>query len=306
MTNGNDDLHRGWYLNQHDGPVGLLEILLGNYEEDREEYWSQREGEIHSARFFYDQCERFAEAILNDTKDLVSGDPLDADLCVLEKELAAIHDWSTLAEQKYAAIMEADDPWEQKKKRVTEEVLHQTPKPAQDEDSSLRLVWEKLAIKMSWEAISRIETATNRMLQLYRLVLQMCPSKPIRQFLERLSRCYIFGFDPECIIMCRSVLDTAFRERVPDELCKQILCGKTRKRPTFHLVDRIAVARKKDLISAKGRKLADQVKERGNKVVHYQPDLSKEVWETIYDTFLVLQELYSDGHTQQLFQLTTD
>ncbi len=296
MTNGNDDLGRGWYFDQHDGPAGLLEILLGNYTQDRNEYWSQREGEIHSARIFYDQCERFAEAILDDTKDLVSGDPLDADLHVLDKELAAIHDWSTLAEQKYAAIMESDDAWEQKKKRVIEEVFHQTPKPAQDEDSSLRLVWEKLAIKMSWEAISRIETATNRMLQLYRLVLQLRLPEPTQQFLARLSRCYVFGFDPECIIMCRSVLDVAFREKVSVKMCEKVLHDKRNPQGSFTVSKRIAAAFKSGSISEPTRKLAIQIKRRGDKAVHYQPGLSKQVWETIYDTFLVLQELYSDRH----------
>lgn len=296
MTNENNDLDRGWYFDQHDGPVGLLEILLGNYEQDREEYWSQREGEIHSARFFYDQCERFADAILHNTEDLVSSELLDADLHALDKQLRAIYDWPTLAEDKYAAIMESDDSWEQKKKRALEEVFHQTPKPPQNEDSSLRLVWEKLAINISGDAISRIETGTNRMLQLHSLELQMRPAKPIQQFLTRLSRCYVWGFDPECIIMCRSVLDTAFREKVPDEMCGKALGTRINHQESFALSDRITVACKYTYISEEAKKLATQVRVRGNKAVHYQPDLSKQVWDTICDTFWVLQELYSPGN----------
>lgn len=95
--------------------------------------------------------------------------------------------------------------------------------------------------------------------------------------------------------MCRSVLDTAFLENVPDKMCKKAL---GERRESFTLSDRITVACKNRYISEEAKKLAIQVRVRGNKAVHYQPNLSKQVWETICNTLLVLQELYSDRHNQ--------
>jgi hypothetical protein len=52
------------------------------------------------------------------------------------------------------------------------------------------------------------------------------------------------------------------------------------------------VATRERIIDEQTGKLANTVKWRGNHAVHYQPDITKQVWETIRDTIKVLEKLH--------------
>jgi hypothetical protein len=158
------------------------------------------------------------------------------------------------------------------------------------EDSPLHRIFDRLSIHISRSSISQMDQAATRTLQLFTLLLQLPPPTPIQSFLVRLSRCYVLGLDPECVILCRSVLDRAFSEAVPEELCEKYM-GCIKERREHSLDDTIWVARKEGLVTEAVAEAANRVRIRGNKAVHYQPDITKDVWSTMCDTFYVLSAL---------------
>jgi hypothetical protein len=93
-----------------------------------------------------------------------------------------------------------------------------------------------------------------------------------RAYLEQVVKCYLFGFDTECIIMCRSAIESMFRQVVPPELCK----ARSRKlglsRPDYSLDARIKIAQEEDMVDPGLCCLAWHVKDDCNKLVHPDRD----------------------------------
>lgn len=148
------------------------------------------------------------------------------------------------------------------------------------EDSVMKLVWERLCIKFGWEIAGGVAEKANRVLLLAQLIAKADPCPSAEAFLRRVSRCFIFGFHPECIIVCRGVLDSAFREAVPDTDSE-----------THGLAKRIVVAHQTGKITEEVRNAAFKVKNRGDKAVHYDPHATDDVLGTILDTLVVLRAL---------------
>jgi hypothetical protein len=134
-----------------------------------------------------------------------------------------------------------------------------------------------------------MQEGASRIFRLYNLVLSTSPSESTQQFLTRLCRCYIWGFDPECVMLCRSVIDTAFNKKVTYKMCKKYPV-EDNKSP-FSLENRIEVALKEKFIDRDIAKKAHSIRLRGNTAVHKQPDGIRDVWGTICDTVAVLERI---------------
>ena len=63
----------------------------------------------------------------------------------------------------------------------------------------------------------------------------------------------------------------------------------------FTLTDRIHAASKEGRVDEAIKSKALKVKSRGDKAVHYQPDITKNVWETICDTVVILEKITQKG-----------
>ena len=55
------------------------------------------------------------------------------------------------------------------------------------------------------------------------VLLEEQPAGRAPAYLQRVARCYIEGLDPECLVMCRAVLDSVFEESVSTAEVKGIL-----------------------------------------------------------------------------------
>ena len=256
-----------------------LETQIDLYEQDRQRYW---EGLSGWSAIGYERAERFAQAVLKNSEQLIPVEEIDGDLAKLQNEINEVPLWW----KRIFDILSLDLPEDEKRKRL-QELPQESPPDPQDDESPLKLVWERFIINMSWEAIGKIEEGASRIFQLYNLVLSSSPSKSTQQFLGRLSRCYVWGFDPECIILCRAVIDTAFQKSVDYDICKRHFG----KRRNYDLSDRIQAALNEKMIDEDIAKKARTVKERGNKAVHVQPGITKDVWGTIRDTVAVLERI---------------
>jgi len=275
----------GWDLRNQ------IESIIDLYEQGRQEYWEARLGAEGAAiaNTVYERAEEFAKAILSASGQLVTIESLHADLKPLEQELEQVHKFPEYFIAALNHIMAGEGSPEDKKKQVLGLLAEQPPAP-ENEDSPLRLVWERLSIDFAWELIPSTQTAVNRTLQLYGIVLGQRPSRGTQAFLFRLGRCYVWGFDNECVIICRSVLDAGFHDVVGDEIC--LKHREPKDKNPFSLQNRIKAAWKEGITDGTTRKKADAVRIRGNKAVHQQPGVTKKVWETICYTLSVLNQLY--------------
>lgn len=269
-----------------------LETQIDLYQQDRERYWNAAlsDGDYAFMNTAYEQAEKFAEAVLTGAETLTSISQMDADVKHLDDELKRIMNYDEYAKRAFDKIIVSEGSWEDKKEQILQ-LFKERPLDPGDEESPLRLVYETLFIEFSWNAVAQIEKRVERILALFRVVLRIQPSSGTQAFLSRVARCYISGFDPECVILCRAVLDTAFRDAVPTEACER----HCRQDPShdFTLSNRIHAAVREGYIDSNTKYLAKEVKERGDKAVHYQPDITQDILGTIRDTLIVLEKLHS-------------
>jgi hypothetical protein len=61
--------------------------------------------------------------------------------------------------------------------------------------------------------------AENRFHRLIGLLQDFNVSLYTKKYLHRIAKCYLFGFDEACIIMCRSSLEAAFMQRITRSMC---------------------------------------------------------------------------------------
>jgi hypothetical protein len=156
----------------------------------------------------------------------------------------------------------------------------------------LRVVWDDLVIWLCEDIVpSMVGGARPRLWALSQLVTCTELATPTRQFLDLVGPCYIWGMDTACIILCRAVLDTAFREAVTDEVCQKYLGEARNEREGFGLAARIGAAFRERLIDPKIKQCAFNIKNRGDKAVHYEARAKVDTLGTIRDTLLVLQAL---------------
>jgi hypothetical protein len=162
--------------------------------------------------------------------------------------------------------------------------------PSSD-DPVLKVVHEGIAIKLAREFTWNIlDKATNRVLRLWNLILtEGNLPKSSAEFLEKVGRCYIWGFDSECVILCRGVLDTLFCETISDEICEKY--GDPESSYGYTFSQRIKAAKEENIIDKHGYRAAMNVKVRGDKSIHVDPNITQNIFGTIQDTLLVVGQI---------------
>ena len=275
-----------------------LNTVINLYKLDREAYWTARlEGEEWSPlKQLRQDADDIAAAIRKRAlalRNVVDSSELNAIYTAYRhaKEEAQTR-WA-----EYRSRLRESLSKEQADKllRQLESILPTEPDPEEEVDTPLRLIWERLCIDDAWDVVDTIPERVRRTLELERLIDdvlgQSHPPEACIGFLSLISRCYIYGFDTECVVMCRSAIDTAFRERVTDEHCQKA----HRQRLYLTLSDRIQAAfdpvnnllvGKPDLYRA-----AQEVQDRGDKAVHYDPYATKDVLGTIDRALRVVKAL---------------
>jgi hypothetical protein len=128
-----------------------------------------------------------------------------------------------------------------------------------------------------------------RCLELARIALPHPPGDAVNRFLQRLGRCYIVGFFPECVIICRAVLEKALLEKFERERKRLPPVPPGRS----EMVARLSKA--VDLGWFSRQQLSDgrTINERGNKAVHEGPHMVADAFDTIQLTLGLLRALYA-------------
>ena len=196
--------------------------IVNEYENDRERFWASKGPDY---KIEYDKAERFAQFVLKGTENLANTQKIEEDMASFQYEATKENVAEKEFNGKSRSIMKpGKTPSKEeieKIKNLALKFIEELPEEPRNENSPLRLVWERFCIDLGYEAEKKIDEGADRIFKLYRLMLSSPPSRPTIGYLLRLSRCYIWGFDLECIILCRSVLDTAFRDKISDDICEK-------------------------------------------------------------------------------------
>jgi len=237
-----------------------MEDILDRYEQDREQYWDVKLKELGA------EAQQEWRQLQRATSMLVKGVEELADCDAMECFLEGVPAFA---------------PW-------------------QDEIEPLELLDEHVCITFGWEAMSMLHSCRDRFWNLLELVKPLAPSDRSRAFLRRVARCYLFGFDAECIVMCRSALEREFEAVVSNCDCIDVLGMPAYRdssgKPLFSLCARIHVAKNKNRITPTVLDLAHSVRKAGRDAVHKLPKVKRDAKELIADTIAVLDALADETH----------
>ena len=125
-----------------------------------------------------------------------------------------------------------------------------------------------LRAAMATELIDLIEPAVARAQHLRECVVERSASDEADRYLDEATRCYFLGLFTACAVMCRSVLEEAIRQRLPEPLRRQIQT-RYRNAPTLgNLLHEMNNNLKATGIDPEFPRLANQVNDIGKRAVH--------------------------------------
>ena len=135
---------------------------------------------------------------------------------------------------------------------------------------AFELLDEHVCITFGWEAMGMLSVARSRFLELLLLLKERELTNPAKAFLQRVARCYVFGFDAECVVMCRAVLDRVFETEVSgddvenwwtsDKMASESKKNRRQQAP-HNLWGRIQTARYTRRLTELEREAADSIRE---------------------------------------------
>lgn len=225
-----------------------LDLIVGNFEADRERYW----GDDEQGRKYLALVDQVAKALLRGSWELVQ--PGDT------------------------SLGEVPFTWEQVQWLVKVEQI------------SAR-VRERVEIDVAWEYCVDTPAMANRCIELARVVIAGRPNEAVLRYLRRVSRCYIAGFGPECVLLCRGAIENAVKDTFSR---KKIPLPATREGQST-MKSRLAAAVRLGMMSQQAADNAQVVWTRGNKAAHDDPEATRDVLGTITLSMHVLAELYAAG-----------
>lgn len=144
------------------------------------------------------------------------------------------------------------------------------------------LLMEHVCITFGWEAMAILSIARGRFMHLLLLLRNRQLSATASAFLQRVAKCYLFGFDAECVIMCRAAMEREFDETVVDDdhvsdwwkwhiTTEDGQKCKSQRPPYGKLWAKIEAAKYANIINVQQREDADAVRRDGNEGVHERP-----------------------------------
>jgi hypothetical protein len=125
-----------------------------------------------------------------------------------------------------------------------------------------------LRIAFALELLQMIEPAVQRATHLRECVVATPSSEEADRYLDEATRCYFLGLFTACAVMCRSVLEEAIKQKLPESLARLI---RTRYRNAATLGNLLHEVNNNLLltgIDADFPRVANQVNDSGKKAVH--------------------------------------
>lgn len=153
------------------------------------------------------------------------------------------------------------------------------------------LVKDCINIQLGYEAADELaRKAEMRIPELLSLLAQRNLSEPSRAYLDRATKLYLWGFDPECVVMCHSVLEAALQDRLPDELVWSH--GITKNNSSYTSEQRINAAAAEGLLDSQHRKICHDLRRARNDTLHNAPNISLDAKSAISHLATILDKLF--------------
>ena len=125
-----------------------------------------------------------------------------------------------------------------------------------------------LRAAIALELLEMVEAAVFRATHLRECVVASASSEDADRYLDEATRCYFFGLFTACAVMCRSVLEEALKQKLPETLARLV---RTRYRNTAtlgNLLHEVNNNLQLTGIDADFPRVANQVNDAGKKAVH--------------------------------------
>lgn len=148
---------------------------------------------------------------------------------------------------------------------------------------------DQLEIGAAYKLAAQTPEVARRCWELTSEVLFQRPGDRALKYIRRLSRCYVAGFLPECVILSRALVESALIERF-EKANVPLPANSDGPAP---MRTRVEAARRFRWLSDKGAANAMMVWQRGSTAVHHDPEVTRDVLGTVRAAVQVLQELYA-------------
>lgn len=114
----------------------------------------------------------------------------------------------------------------------------------------------------------------------------------LNRYLARVARCYVWDLRPELAVMCRAVLEEAFRQRMPEEELRRALDRPGHRRITLGLW--IDEATATGVLDEEESAAARRIRDRGSDAAHGRPVEHLDPWALVQDLRRLLAALVEE------------
>jgi hypothetical protein len=125
-----------------------------------------------------------------------------------------------------------------------------------------------LRAAFAMELLELVEPAVLRATHLRECEVAAPSSEEADRYLDEATRCYFFGLFTACAVMCRSVLEEAVRQKLPEPLARLIVTRYRNTATLGNLLHEVNNNLQLTGIDAGFPRLANQVNDIGRKAVH--------------------------------------
>ena len=134
------------------------------------------------------------------------------------------------------------------------------------------------------QMVEAIPGYVGRTLQLSRLEAQQVPSQITNGYLREAVRTYILGLPQACVALCRAALEQAIKEKM----------GYRPTRANVQMKQLLDEAETAGVLDHTVRKMASQIAEKGNEVLHEKPTTLPEAFDVLVQLRGVLLHIYEE------------
>ncbi|MGD0733827.1 MAG: DUF4145 domain-containing protein [Terracidiphilus sp.] len=125
-----------------------------------------------------------------------------------------------------------------------------------------------LRAAFAMELLELVEPAVLRATHLRECEVAAPSSEEADRYLDEATRCYFFGLFTACAVMCRSVLEEAVRQKLPESLARMVLTRYRNTATLGNLLHEVNNNLKLTGIDPEFPRLANQVNDIGKRAVH--------------------------------------
>ncbi len=146
----------------------------------------------------------------------------------------------------------------------------------------------------SRELVGKLEKIVKRACLLEELEVTQIPNPEVRRYFEEAHRCYLYGFQIACALLCRAIVEGALKETLDPNGVIQDKCARSKKSYFTALIDKAA---QRNILKDGRPGYAKTVKRAGDLAIHDLSGFNKgyandSLGEVVLYTRCVLLDLY--------------